>query len=75
LAAVFTSVFPALVAREPSVLAFEVQFDDLVWPQLARNEFQILALEAADKAVRAPIIIPTDVTDVAFGPDATIQDQ
>jgi len=49
------------------------QYDDLVWPQLARNEFQILALEAADKAVRAPIIIPTDVTDVAFGPDATIQ--
>ena len=49
------------------------QYDDLVWPQLARNEFQILALEAADKAVRAPIIVPPDVTDIAFGPDATIQ--
>jgi len=49
------------------------QYDDLVWPQLARNEFQVLALEAADKSVRAPIVIPTDVTDIAFGPDATIQ--
>lgn len=49
------------------------QYDDLVWPQIARNEFQILALEAADKAVRAPIVVPTDVTDISFGPDATIQ--
>ena len=49
------------------------QYDDLVWPQLARNEFQILALEAADKAVRAPIIVPPDVTDIAFGPDAVLQ--
>ena len=48
------------------------QYDDLVWPQLARNEFQILALEAADKAVRAPIVVPPDVTDVAFGPDAVV---
>ena len=51
------------------------QYDDLVWPQIARNEFQILALEAADKAVRAPIIVPPDVTDVTFGPDAVMQTQ
>jgi hypothetical protein len=49
------------------------QYDDLVWPQIARNEFQILALEATDKAVRAPIIVPPDVTDIAFGPDAVLQ--
>ena len=48
------------------------QYDDLVWPQLARNEFQLLALEAADKAVRAPIVVPPDVTEVPFGPDAII---
>jgi hypothetical protein len=49
------------------------QYDDLVWPQLARNEFQILALEAADKAVRAPIVVPPDVTELSFGPDAVMQ--
>jgi hypothetical protein len=49
------------------------QYDDLVWPQLARNEFQILALEAADKAVRAPIVTPPDVTELSFGPDAIMQ--
>jgi len=48
-------------------------YDDLIWPQLARNEFQILAMEAADKAVRAPIVVPPDVTDISFGPDATIR--
>jgi hypothetical protein len=49
------------------------QYDDLVWPQLARNEFQILAMEAADKAVRAPIVTPPDVTELSFGPDAIMQ--
>lgn len=49
------------------------QYDDLVWPQLARNEFQILAMEAADKAVRAPIVVPPDVTELSFGPDAIMQ--
>lgn len=49
------------------------QYDDLVWPQIARNEFQILALEAADKAVRAPIVVPPDVTELSFGPDAIMQ--
>lgn len=49
------------------------QYDDLIWPQLARNEFQILALEAADKAVRAPIVTPPDVTELSFGPDAIMQ--
>ena len=45
---------------------------DLVWPQLAANEFRMLGLEAVEKSVRAPIILPTDVPDVPYGPDATI---
>jgi hypothetical protein len=47
-------------------------YADLVWPQLAANEFRMLGLEAVDKSVRAPIVVPTDVADVPFGPDATI---
>lgn len=47
-------------------------YADLIWPQLAANEFRMLGLEAVDKSVRAPIVVPTDVADVPFGPDATI---
>lgn len=47
-------------------------YDDHVWQQIARNEFQLLAMEAADKAVRAPIVHDVDVTEVSFGPDATL---
>jgi hypothetical protein len=50
-------------------------YDALVYPLLAANEFRMLALEATDKAVRAPIVVPMDVTDVSFGPDATIRTQ
>lgn len=48
-------------------------YDDLIWPQLARNNFQMLAMEAADKSVRAPIAVPQDVVDFPEGPDAIIR--
>jgi hypothetical protein len=47
-------------------------YADLIWPQIAANEFRMLGLEAVDKSIRAPIVVPTDVGDVPFGPDATI---
>lgn len=50
-------------------------FDDLIWVQLARHKMQMLALEAADKAVRAPLVVPTDVGDVPLGADAIIRTQ
>jgi hypothetical protein len=48
-------------------------FDDLIWSQLARNEVQMLTLEAIRDAVEAPFILPTDVTNVAIGPKAVIR--
>src|SRR5574340_42985 len=48
-------------------------YADLVWPLLAANDLRMLALEATEKSVRAPIVLPTDVTDLALGPDATIR--
>jgi hypothetical protein len=48
-------------------------FADLVYPQIAANELRMLALEATSKSVQAPIVVPTDVNDVSFGPDATIR--
>lgn len=48
-------------------------FGDLPWAQLARNEMQMLTLEATAKAVQAPIAVTPDVTDVPVGPDALIK--
>jgi hypothetical protein len=48
-------------------------FDDLIWSQLARNEVQMLTLEAIRDAVEAPFILPTDVSNVAIGPKAVIR--
>ena len=47
-------------------------YDDLVWPQLARHRFQLLALEGAEKTIRSPLVVPPDVTDVPMGDDAVI---
>lgn len=47
-------------------------YDDLVIPLLAENDLRLLALEGTYKAVQAPIAVPTDVTDVPYGPDAII---
>lgn len=50
-------------------------YDDLVWAQIADHEFRMLSLEAASKAVQAPLAVPTDVTDIPYGPDAVIRTQ
>lgn len=51
------------------------QFDDVVWVQLARARFAFLAMEAAEKSVQAPIAVPNDVQEFAFGPDAVMRSQ
>ena len=49
------------------------QFDDVLFVQLARARFANLAMEAAEKSIQAPLIVPHDVMDVAIGPDAIIR--
>lgn len=51
------------------------QFDDVMWVWLARARMAVYGLEAADKAVRAPIAVPEDVTQISFGADAIIRTQ
>jgi hypothetical protein len=48
-------------------------YDDLIWPQIARHQFQLLAMEAAEKQVRSPLVVPTDVGDVPMGDDAVLR--
>lgn len=50
-------------------------YADLVMPQMADHEFRMLQLEAASKAVQAPLAVPADVVDVSYGPDAVIRTQ
>lgn len=49
------------------------QFDDVMWVWLARARMAVYGLEAADKAVRAPIAVPDDVTQISFGADAVLR--
>lgn len=62
------------VARRPGVDdEARGQFDDVLYVQLARARFANLAMEAAEKSIQAPIVIPNDVMDLPMGPDAVIQ--
>jgi hypothetical protein len=64
------------VAKRPSIDDdMRGQFDDVVWVQLARARFSLLALEAAEKSVQAPLALPNDVQELAFGPDAVLRSQ
>jgi hypothetical protein len=49
------------------------QFDDVLFVQLARARFANLAMEAAEKSIQAPIVVPNDVVDFPMGPDAIIR--
>jgi hypothetical protein len=49
------------------------QFDDVMWVWLARARMAVYGLEAAEKAVRAPIAVPDDVDQISFGADAVIR--
>lgn len=62
-----------VVARKPSIDSeLRGQFDDILGIQLLRNRFALLAMEAAEKSVQAPIILPTDVNELQLGGDAVI---
>lgn len=51
------------------------QFDDSVIPMLVKHIMVQYQLNATDKAVNAPIAMPDDVTELPYGPDATIRTQ
>jgi hypothetical protein len=63
-----------VVARRPTIDdELRGQFDDVLGIQLLRNRFALLAMEAAEKAIQAPIVMPTDVDNIEFGGDTIIQ--
>ena len=64
-----------VVARRPGIDPDEPrgQFDDVLWVQIARARFAYLAMDAAEKSVMAPLALPNDVQEFAFGPDAILR--
>lgn len=49
------------------------QFDDVLALQVAKARFALLSLDAATKAVNAPIVIPPDVQELSLGPDSLLR--
>jgi len=63
-----------VIARKPTIDGeIRGQFDDVLGIQLLRNRFALLAMEAAEKSVQAPIVLPTDVQELQLGGDAVIR--
>ena len=65
------------IARKPGIDPDDPkgQFDDIMWVQVARARFSFLAMEAAEKSVQAPLAVPMDVQEFAFGPDSVLRSQ
>jgi hypothetical protein len=49
------------------------QFDDVIAVQVAKARFALLAMEAAQKSVQAPIALPQDVQELSLGADAVLR--
>ena len=49
------------------------EMDDALWVYAAKARLALLTLEAATKAVEAPIVVPSDMEQFEFGPDAIIR--
>ena len=65
---------PVVVADRPTLDGqIRGQFDETLYVFAARARLALLNLEAATKAVEAPIALPNDVTEVSFGPDSIIR--
>jgi hypothetical protein len=63
-----------IIAKRPSPDGeLHGQFDDVLGIQLLRNRFALLAMEAAEKSVQAPIVLPQDVQELQLGGDAVIR--
>ena len=63
-----------VIAKRPTIDGeMRGQFDDVIGIQLLRNRFAMLAMEAAEKSVQSPIVLPSDVQELQLGGDAVIR--
>lgn len=65
---------PVAVAQKPSYDDQDRgQFDDIIYPYLARARMALLGLQGTQRNVRAPLAIPPDIQKVPFGDDAILR--
>jgi hypothetical protein len=65
---------PVRVAVKPSFDEQDRgQFDDVIYPHLARNRIAMLGLEATNQTVRSPLAVPPDVQKISFGDNAVLR--
>jgi hypothetical protein len=63
-----------VIAKRPTIDGeMRGQFDDVIGIQLLRNRFAMLAMEAAEKSVQSPIVVPMDVQELQLGGDSVIR--
>lgn len=48
-------------------------YDDVIWIQVARAVFAQMGMRSAKKAVNSPLVVPSDVVNIPFGPDRVIR--
>lgn len=48
-------------------------YDDVIWIQIARSVFAQMGMRSAKKAVNSPLVVPSDVVNIPFGPDRVIR--
>jgi hypothetical protein len=67
---------PVIIAERPDVEQTKRgQYDDAIWPALAKSRMAQYMLKAADFSVNAPWAMPDDVSEISVGPDAIIRSQ
>lgn len=49
------------------------QFDDVIWVQVARALVQMYTMNALERSVNAPVVLPNDVQELELGPFAAIR--
>lgn len=65
---------PVAIAERPTLDGEQRgAFDDVLWVFAAKAKLALLSLDATQKAVEAPIALPNDVQEMAFGPDALLR--
>jgi len=65
---------PVAIAERPSLTDKpRGAFDDVLWVWAAKAKLALLSMEAVQKSVEAPIALPNDVQEMAFGPDSILR--
>lgn len=65
---------PVAIAVKPSYDEEDRgQFDDIIYPYLARARMALLGLQGTQRNVRAPLAIPPDIQKIPFGDDAILR--